>query len=352
MHAEARPVEGRSAWFRADLERDRSWLIELDAADIRELDDGWRQFEQMRLPLSEVRKTNFPLPGLARKLSAVFDEVERGRGLALIRGVPVEEHSLDAVTGMYLAIGNYLGERISQTAEGVVVGHVSDMGYEYGRANVRGYYTRAKLQFHTDNADIVGLLCVRKARAGGMSSVTSTMTLFNEILRLHPERLAQCFAGFHHDLKGENPPGVPPVTPHRVPVFSYCEGYLSSCFNTSYIEHGARRRGVELTVDERATIELVNALAERQDLRFDFLMEPGDIQFINDHTTIHSRTEFEDYDDPERKRLLLRLWLRVPGGRPMSPEISDRGYGPGAARNGVPPFREAKHLDSASLRVG
>jgi len=347
-----RPIDAPSAWTRADLERDRSWLLELDTDDVRELEDGWRRFVASGLPLQGVSRQNFPLPALGRKLSRVFEEVERGRGLALLRGVPVERHSVADVTAMYLAIGAYLGERISQTAEGIVVGHVSDMGYEYGKTNVRGYYTRAKLQFHCDNADIVGLLCVRKARSGGMSSVASTMSIYNEILRHHPERLEQCFAGFHHDLKGENRPGVPPVTPHRVPVFSYRDGYLSSCFNTSYIEHAARRRGVELTADERATLDLINALAERADLRFDFLMEPGDIQFINDHTTIHSRTEFDDHDEPERKRLLLRLWLKVASGRPMAPEIADRVYGPGASRNGVPPFREAAHLDSASLRVG
>ncbi len=344
-------IVDRSAWRRAELEGDRSWIHTLDADEVRELEEGWAQVRAAGIPVAQVRRDVFALPRLEHKLRAVFDEVERGRGVALLRGMPVGRHSVEALTAMYLAIGEYLGERLSQTAEGVIVGHVSDMGYEYGRQNVRGYYTRAKLQFHTDNADIVGLMCVRRAKSGGLSSVTSTMSIFNEILEHHPEHLEQCFAGFHHDLKGENPPGVPPVTPHRVPVFSYRDGHLSSCFNTSYIEHGARRRGVELTPLERATIDLVNDLAEREDLRFDFQMEPGDIQFINDHTTVHSRTGFDDHDEPARKRLLLRLWLRVPGGRPMAPEIADRGYGPGSARNGVPPFRESATTDNASLRV-
>jgi hypothetical protein len=284
-------------------------------------------------------------------LKRILDELESGRGLAILRGVPVDGHSVEDLSAMYIAIGCYLGERLTQTADGVILSHVADMGHAYGQKDIRGYYTKSRLLFHTDNADLVGLLCVRKAKRGGLSSVTSTMTLFNEMLQNHPEQLEQCFVGFHHDLKGENAPGVPPVTAHKVPVFSYCEGYLSSCFNTSYTELGAKKLGVELTPRERETIDLVNSLAAREDLRFDFLMEPGDIQFVNDHTTIHSRTEFEDYEEPDRKRLLLRLWLRVRNGRPMTPEIADRGYGPGSARNGVPPFREPSGMDPFSLRL-
>jgi hypothetical protein len=344
-------IDHPAAWRRQDLERDKSWIFELTAAEVQELEKGLALAAQNRVSSAAISRDNFPLPMLAPKLRALFNEVEHNRGVAILRGIPVERYSVDDLTRMYLAIGNYLGKRLIQTAEGIIVGHVSDMGYAYGQKNVRGYYTRAKLLFHTDNADIVGLLCVRKAKAGGLSSMTSTLSIFNEVLEKHPDYLEQCFIGFHHDLKGENPPGVPPVTPHKVPVFSYCDGYLSSCFNTSYIEHGAARRGVALTPHERVTIDLINQLAASEELRFDFLMEPGDIQFINDHTTIHSRTEFTDFEEVERKRLLLRLWLAVPEGRPMAPEIADRGYGRGAARNGVPPFREATNMDNASLRV-
>ncbi|MGB6103911.1 MAG: TauD/TfdA family dioxygenase [Pusillimonas sp.] len=339
-----------SAWKSEDLTRDKSWIFELGKSQVAELETGLLRFKKLGIPPTAVSRENYPLPGLAVTLEQVLQEIEQRRGVAILRGIPVDRYSVEDLSTMYLALGNYLGERISQTAEGIIVGHVSDMGYAYGQENVRGYYTRAKLLFHTDNADIVGLLCVRKAKQGGSSSVASTISIYNEILEHHPLHLEQCFAGFHYDCKGENPPGVPPVTPHRVPVFSYHEGLLSSCFNTSYIEQGAMHRGVPLTQQEQDTINLINTLAARDDLRFDLLLEPGDIQFINDHTTIHSRTEFTDYEEPEQKRLMLRLWLRVPNGRPMAQEIADRGYGPGAERRGVPPFREAARKDGASLR--
>ncbi len=344
-------IEHPSAWKRADLEGDPSWIFELERDETQELEAGLANFKLAGARPQDISKESFPLPKLEEKLRSIFNELESGRGLAILRGIPVDRYTVEDLSAMYMAIGCYLGERLTQTADGVILSYVADMGHSYGQQDIRGYYTKAKLLFHTDNADLVGLLCVRKARRGGLSSVTSTMTIFNEILQHHPEYLDQCFVGFHHDLKGENPPGVPPVTPHKVPVFSYCDGHLSSCFNTSYTEQGAKRLGVDLTPHERATIDLVNSLAAREDLRFDFLLEPGDIQFVNDHTTIHSRTEFDDHDEPELKRLLLRLWLRVTNGRPMTAAISDRGYGPGSARNGVPVFREQTGMDTVSLRI-
>lgn len=351
MGTTLRRINHPSAWTRRDLETDTSWIIVLDDEDRADLREALRHSRSLGVSPESFTKESFPLPRCSLKIGLARDAVENGRGVAMIRGFPIDGERLDDVTAMYLGLGAHLGTRLTQTAEGIIVGHVADLGYAYGRTNVRGYYTRAKLLFHTDNADIVGLLCVRRARSGGMSSVTSTMSIWNEMLEHYPEELAQCIEGFHHDLKGENPPGVAPVTPHRVPVFSWSGDVLSSCFNTSYIEHGAARRGVALTGLERRAIDVVNALAEREDLRLDYMCEPGDIQLINDHTTIHSRTEFIDHDDPDARRLMLRLWIRCEPGRPMESSISDRGYGPGAARKGVPYFRDDPEKDPHSLRV-
>jgi hypothetical protein len=351
MASPARRVEHPSAWRRRDLETDRSWIIELDDEDRKELRSALSTARTLGVTADTMAAGTFPLPRVVPKLRRAVVELERGRGIAMLRGFPVDGTSLEDITMMYLGLGSHMGTRLTQTAEGIIVGHVSDLGYAYGKTNVRGYYTRAKLQFHTDNADLVGLLCVRRAKSGGLSSVSSTMSIYNEMLEHYPDELAQCLEGFHHDLKGENPPGVPPVTPHKVPVFSWHQDVLSSCFNTSYIEHGAIRRGVELSARERRTIDVVNSLAAREDLRLDFMCEPGDVQFINDHTTIHSRTEFVDHDDPAQKRLMLRLWLKVNDGRPMADAIADRGYGPGSARNGVPYFRDDAEKDPNSLRT-
>ena len=50
------------------------------------------------------------------------------------------------------------------------------------------------------------------------------------------------------------------------------------------------------------------------------------------------RTRYEDYEEKERKRLLLRLWLAVPGSRPL-PASYETLFGsiePGAVRGGLP----------------
>ncbi|MER5682979.1 hypothetical protein [Streptomyces sp. NPDC002205] len=38
-------------------------------------------------------------------------------------------------------------------------------------------------------------------------------------------------------------------------------------------------------------------------------LRAGDMQFLNNHATLHSRIEYVDHPEPERRRDLVRLWL-------------------------------------------
>ena len=61
--------------------------------------------------------------------------------------------------------------------------------------------------------------------------------------------------------------------------------------------------------------------------------ERGDIQLLSNHSILHARDEFEDFDEPERKRRLLRVWLNFLDGRPLADRFADRfNTGP---RNGI-----------------
>jgi hypothetical protein len=152
------------------------------------------------------------------------------------------------------------------------------------------------------------------------------MTIRNEILRHHPELLPQCYEGFYYSLRGEQKPGVAPVTAQRIPVFSYHEWQLSAGYVRKGIEQGRVARDVPFSETEQKALDLIDALATRRDLRLDMMLEPGDIQFCNNYTTFHSRTDFIDDDEPARKRHLLRIWLYVPNGRPLASRFAYR-YG-------------------------
>ena len=64
--------------------------------------------------------------------------------------------------------------------------------------------------------------------------------------------------------------------------------------------------------------------AQREGVALDMMLEPGDLQFANNYEVLHSRTGFQDHDDPARMRRMLRLWLKMPNARVLAPEFPGR----------------------------
>lgn len=312
------PVGGPSAWRGAELHGSDGWSHELAAADVEELAAALAGVRTRGLSTTAVTRADFPLPGLAPRL----EEARTGRGLFVLRGLPPDRFDEAARETIFWGIGTHLGQPVSQNSHGELLGHVADQGRTYGAANTRGYQTRARLDFHTDRCDLVGLLCQRRAREGGLSSVVSTMAVHDEILRSRPDLLAVLYRGFHYSEReaADSPDGV---TLHRIPVFSRQDGVLSCRFIRNPIETGATRRGVPLTGPEREAVELMSTLSARQDMRLDMMLEPGDMQFCNNYVTAHSRTEFSDWPEPERRRLMVRLWLSFAERRPLAADFGE-----------------------------
>ncbi len=50
------------------------------------------------------------------------------------------------------------------------------------------------------------------------------------------------------------------------------------------------------------------------------------MQFVHNHQILHSRTDFEDWPELEKRRHLLRLWLAPRGARELPPAYTQR-YG-------------------------
>jgi len=247
-------------------------------------------------------------------MESVRDDLLAGSGFVLLQGFPVDRYSLPDIETMFLALGRLIGKPVSQNSYGDLLGHVRDEGKRViitgDTRGARGYLSNEKLLFHTDLGDAVGLLCIQKSREGGMSSMSSSMSVYNEILKTHPEYLPIYFRGF--PFRSTEADGAEIMW--RLPVFTYENGMLSCAIRRMAIET-ARLNGVPYTDEENAALEYLDAVAAREDLRFDMHMEPGDIQFLNNFVTFHSRTEFVDADEPELKRHMLRLWLQFPQGR-------------------------------------
>jgi len=170
--------------------------------------------------------------------------------------------------------------------------------------------TLAEQDFHTDGADIIGLLCLRTSKSGGASRIVSSVTVFNEVLRRRPDLAPVLFRDFYwHYFEPQMPAPV-----HFVrPICSRKGGGLNTFFIPWYIRRAQELPDVPpMTAEQTAALELLEATANDPSLYLDMEFLPGDIQLLKNSVILHKRTTYEDWEDPARKRHLLRLWLSAP----------------------------------------
>jgi Taurine catabolism dioxygenase TauD, TfdA family. len=318
-------VRDASAWYGPDLASCGDWIEHLTDAEIAEVESAILEAERSNRDLAAITAEEVSLPTLGPHLQRLLDEVLNGRGFVLIKGLPVARWSKrDAAIG-FLVIGVHLGNLRMQNAEGHLLGHVKDVGRSSDDPNTRIYQTRERQTHHTDSSDVVGLLCLQMAKSGGLSSLVSSTTIFNEMRRRRPDLLSVLFDPIETDRRGEVPLGSKPY--FNIPVFSYAHGLVSAIYQRQYIESARRFEGVEpLSSLQVAALDLIDELANDPKLNLMMELQPGDIQLVHNHTILHDRTAFEDYPEPERKRHLLRLWVAPPNARPL-PEIYGERFG-------------------------
>jgi len=324
------PATGRAVWLGPDLVGATDWVAMLAPGDIAEVEGALAVAKTAaeaagKTPLRFAR-ADFPLPTLGARLAALVEEVQHGRGFAVVRGLEPRKYARADLEALYWGLGTHLGNPISQNVEGHLLAEVTDKGSSYAtKVNDRGYRSRDKLNPHVDTSDMTTLLCVRQANDGGMSSLASSAAVYNRILVERPDLLPILYRGFHHDLRGEGPTGsLHEVTHDRIPVFSHHEGALSCCYNDKIMRSAHDKCGLPLSEQEVRAIDLVTEIAERPEVRLDFRMREGDIQLINNYTLLHFRTAFESHPDPEERRLLFRLWLNNFEPRPLAADFADR----------------------------
>jgi hypothetical protein len=328
-------IDGPSAWYGSEIVRRSDWVEPLSNAELAEI-------EAASLPLSRAEsegkplcRDDFPLPTLQPRLSAILDEVLRGRGFVLIRGLPIRDWGPRKAALAFLGLGLHWGNLRAQNRHGHLLGHVKDMGLSSRDPQVRIYQTSERQNYHTDSCDIVGLLCLQPAKVGGKSSLVSSVTVFNEMRRRRPDLARVLFEPIETDRRGEVPEGRQPY--FSIPVFNWHENLLSAIYHRSYIESARRFADVPaLTQAQIDALNLFDQLANDPALCFQMEFQTGDIQLVHNHTLLHDRTAFEDWPEPDRKRHLLRLWLAPEQARPLPPIYVQR-YGsvtPGA-RGGV-----------------
>lgn len=307
-------VHGRSVWAGRDLEADHSWIRTWSSDELDELDEAVSRCARSGLRPQEISPEQVDLPSLDPMLRELRSELTDGRGIALLRGLPMERFGEDGLAAAFWILGGRLGTPQSQNKNGDVLGHVTYQGADLSDPTARGYMTRNELRFHCDAADIVGLACVANSATGGDSLLASSMDLYNQLLDRRPELVPLLFDTWYFDRRDEQLPGEDPYL--TTPIFAEHDGVLSGWFVPNGLRASQRHPEVGPLSAERAELlDLIEDTCRERALAMRF--EPGDIQFVHNFTVSHARTEYEDPPDGPARHL-LRLWLTIPDGRDVS----------------------------------
>ncbi|MEO0494541.1 MAG: TauD/TfdA family dioxygenase [Actinomycetota bacterium] len=309
MTAVAPRQAGPSVWRGAELDS-ADWTWFLDPVDIDEL-------------AAAAEAGNHDLATVGPKLDALAGRLVAGRGFELLRGLPLDDLGPDLAARILLVVGQRLGSLRPQNAAGDLLCHVRNVGLDASDPDVRIYQTDQRQTFHTDSSDVVGLLCLRDAAEGGDSMLVSASAIYNEMLDRDLDLAHALFEPVATDRRGEVPPGEDPF--FTIAVLSWHAAALTVIYQRQYIESAARFPDAPpLTDRQRAALDLFDEIASDSAMHLTMRLQPGDIQFVHNHSLLHDRTGF--VDRPEAPRHLLRLWLSIPGDRELPPAFASR-YG-------------------------
>jgi hypothetical protein len=312
-----RIIEHPAAWTSRETGSVDRFAYDLSDTQLDAID--WLLSKTRHLRPQQVTRQDFSHPAIDGTLRDFLQTIMHGRGVVLIRGITRERYSEEDFERIYWGFGTHWGNAVTQSSFGDRLGHVRD---EKGNnPNRRKYRTKDALKPHTDFFEIVGLMTVQKAASGGLSEIVSALAMHNEIFRTRPELLEPLYRGYYY-ASSEASSTRNPVTSYHVPIFSCVDGHVSVGYIRRFMFLAAQKRGEMVPPDLVEAIEYFDELAQRDDLRFQFMLEPGQMIVYNNLVTLHGRTDFED--SPGHTRHLLRLWLEVPDGRPVVPAMIAR----------------------------
>ncbi len=264
-------------------------------------------------------------PSLQELTGQIRADLIDGLGFTLLQGYPIGEIDRRTEAVGFLVLGRLLGPLRSQNAAGHLLGHVTDLGRDPADPTTRIYQTNDRQTFHTDSVDAVGLLCRAAAASGGRSLLASAETAYRLVVERRPDLAAQLFAPIATDRRGEIPDGADPW--FEIPVLSWFDDRLTVIYQRTYIDSAARLTDAPRpSAEQIAALDVWDEILNEPDVHLAMDLEPGDIQFVHNHTLLHDRTGFVDHADPEHRRHLLRLWVSLPGDRHRPPVFVQR-YG-------------------------
>jgi hypothetical protein len=305
-------LETHVNWRSANVADPERWTVRLTNEDQEELDNALNVAKRTSDDLLAIGRESFPLFGLGDKLHEVGKELVNGRGFVRLSALRADRYSDDEMTMLYWGIGMHLGEPWPQNKHGHVMGDVTDQNRRPDDPEARGNELgQVGLEYHTDGSDLVGLMCLRTAKSGGLSCVANAVGIHNDLVVSRPDLAAALYEDLPYDFRGEQAPGGKPF--YMFSAFNAHEGRLFVRFLSSYIKASQRHpEAPRLSETAREALDTVSAMANDPQYNVYMDLQPGDIQFINNYHVLHGRTAYVDDPASGHKRHLKRLWLASP----------------------------------------
>jgi hypothetical protein len=308
-------INHRIAWRGSDFRSKEDIAYDLTPAHVAALKDVLLRVKDV--PLDDIQLAHCAHPALDKDLAGVLDEVMDGRGIVLVRGFPIKEHSVDEIEKMYWAFTRHLGVHLSQNSFGHKMVRVQQEVLPGGVQPARGTKSANELAMHNDGGDIFSLLYVYQAEQGGESQFSSGPAAHNEILATRPDILPILYKGFPHHRRSDQPDHQPVVSPYDVPIFSNVDGRISINFTYSSILPALYELGRKPTEQEAEAMDILRDVLMRQQL--EIRAESGEMSVVNNFAACHSRSGFVDGNVAEKRRLVMRTALEVPSWRRRLP---------------------------------
>lgn len=305
-----------AAWTTQQVSDDQSWILYLQTEHQQDIDQALSAARAHGKPLLEWTQADFALNASTQAFLDQAVKTTQGRwGMCLIKGFDVDHWSEQETQMVYWGMSLYMGVARPQNRNSDFMTDVRDAGGSYKVKGGRGYNTNAELDFHIDSADLVALLCRRIAKSGGQSKVLSSLALRDAVQRRRPDLLPVMYEPFLHSYQSAQDVRQPPY--YGCPIFSEQDGVFAARNNRKNIVATQRdfEQAPRLSAQQQEALDLLDELMASPELCFDMQLEKGDMQILNSYVTLHSRTAYEDFDEPDLKRHLIRLWLAIPGSQ-------------------------------------
>lgn len=327
-------IKDRTIWSQASLEKDESWTYKFTKNDIEELNVALNRVNDEGVVTENINQDNFNLDKLAEKLVQIQDYIENDRGIFLLRGLPVEKYSITNIRRLYYGICSYIGKAVVQSTGGELMQDVCDSGEGLYGDDGRGTNTKERLPWHTDRSDVVSLLCINTAAHGGASMVASLTNLYNIIRRKRPDLAEVLCQPFYHARAPFEPDDLSPW--YELPIFTMFRNKFAARYLRHFIQLSQNiPEAPRLSALQLEALDYIDEHLNHPEIRVDMEFEPGDIQFLNNFTVVHSRDEYTN--NKKYSRHLLRIWLSVPNSRALTDNFYEL-YGntqAGALRGGI-----------------